>query len=101
VEEAPVQEEERPSKGFQRQGKTAGFKGGKDAEAEPMFAPDEELLSAKDLFLIEVVSKYNAICSFLKGYDRDTKEYLSYLLINLLKDVSDLEQVHGILNYLE
>ena len=55
-----------------------------------MYEPDE---SARDQFLQEVVAKYNSICRFLRGYDRDTREYLSFLIINLLKDVTDMEQV--------
>ena len=62
-----------------------------------MYEPEE---SARDQFLQDVVAKYNLICEFLRGYDRDTREYLSFLIINLLNDVTDLEQVKGVINYL-
>ena len=95
VEEAP---QSSPQSGFQRSTKTVGFKtGNNDAEAEPIYVSEE---TARDSFLQEVVGKYNSICEFLRGYDRETREYISFLLINLMEGVTDLNQVHGILNYL-
>ena len=63
-----------------------------------MYEPEE---SERDRFLNEVVAKYNSICEFLRGYDKETREYLSFLLINLLEGVSDLDQVHSMIRYLE
>jgi hypothetical protein len=45
----------------------------------------------RDKFLSEVVTRYNAICGFLKGYDRDLREYLSFLIINLIEGVTDID----------
>lgn len=63
-----------------------------------MYSPSE---SARDFFLTEVVAKYNQICSFLRGYDRPVREYVSFLLINLISGMNDLDQIQRILDYLE
>jgi len=63
-----------------------------------VYGGEEE--TPKEKFLMEVVEKYNKVCSFLRGYDQATRDYLSFILVNMLS-LTDLDSLDSLLTYLE
>ena len=55
----------------------------------------------QEQLLLEVAERYNTIMGFLKGYDAATRDYLSYILIQLVPQFESIDEVEGFLAFLE
>ena len=93
----PTSEDEEKPK-FQRSQKRGGFKGEPPAEAEALFmyeATKDNYLEGMDLkkeqLLIEMADKYNAIMRFLNRFDKNKRDFLSFILINAIPKFETIE----------
>ncbi len=64
-----------------------------------MYEPTD--YTRQEKFLIEVAQKYNLIANFLKGYDQETREFLSYLIEGMIPNLENIDELESMIDYLQ
>ena len=48
-----------------------------------------------------MASKYNLIANFLQGYDKQTREFLSYLIDGMIPGMKSIDEIENMIEYLQ
>ena len=77
--------------------KPTGFRN--DAEAEPLYQGTSK--DSREALLLEVAEHYNLVMDFLTGHDAATRDFLSYVILQMIPQLKSLDELSAILSYLE